>query len=105
MLALVVGLEFCDPAFNVSTFDVCLGVHRNVLSRSIDMATATRPATPAINTLLRIPCAAATPNTRLAVDSMPAIRPVPPRATIRCSAHEMGFVHFGVRWLFGGLAY
>src|SRR5579863_4242448 len=42
---------------------------------AIDMAPATRPATPATNTLLRVPCAAATPSTRLAVERMPSFAP------------------------------
>jgi hypothetical protein len=42
---------------------------------AIDIAPATRPATPATNTLLRLPFAAATAGTRLAVDRMPSFAP------------------------------
>jgi hypothetical protein len=42
---------------------------------AIAMAPATRPATPATNTLLRVPCAAATPSTKLAVETIPSFAP------------------------------
>ena len=42
---------------------------------AIDIAPATRPAMPATKVLLCVPCAAATPRTRLAVDRMPSFAP------------------------------
>ena len=42
---------------------------------AIDIAPATRPATPATNTLLWVACAAATPSTKLDVDGMPSLAP------------------------------
>src|ERR1700676_2582828 len=56
---------------------------------AIDIAPATNPATPATNTLLRVPCAVATPRTRLAVERMPSFAPntaarIQPVRPIRC---------------------
>src|ERR1019366_8482393 len=42
---------------------------------AIDMAPATRPATPATTTLLWVACAAATPKTRLDVERIPSLAP------------------------------
>src|SRR5450755_2267214 len=42
---------------------------------AIDIAPATSPATPATNTLLWVACAAATPSSRLDVESMPSFAP------------------------------
>src|SRR5579859_2028755 len=42
---------------------------------AIDIAPATRPATPATNTLLWVACAAATPSTKLDVDRIPSLAP------------------------------
>ena len=56
---------------------------------AIDMAPATRPAIPATNTLLGVAWAAATPSTRLAVDTMPSFAPSTaarsqPMRSVRC---------------------
>src|SRR6185436_19476479 len=42
---------------------------------AIDMAPATRPATPAMTMFCWLVCAAATPSTRLAVETMPSLAP------------------------------
>ena len=41
----------------------------------IDMAPATKPATPAIKTSFRVAAAAATPTIKLAVEMMPSLAP------------------------------
>jgi hypothetical protein len=41
----------------------------------MDMAPATRPATPAINTSFLVAAAAATPTIKLAVETMPSLAP------------------------------
>src|SRR6202171_4610376 len=56
---------------------------------AIDIAPATRPATPATNTLLWFACAAATPSTILDVERMPSFAPSTaarshPMRSVRC---------------------
>src|SRR5512142_2667127 len=59
------------PAFSVSACE-CTDTYSPA---AIDIAPATRPATPATRMLLWVACAAATPSTRLAVETMPASAP------------------------------
>ena len=56
---------------------------------AIDIAPATRPATPVSSTLSRLALAAATPSTRLAVETMPSLAPSTaarnqPMRSVRC---------------------
>ena len=56
---------------------------------AIAIAPATRPATPATNTLLRDPCAATISSTRLAVEMIPSFAPntaarSQPMRSLRC---------------------
>jgi len=50
-------------------------VHGYIFAGAIDMAPATSPDTPAINRVLWLACAAATPSIRLAVETMPSLAP------------------------------
>ena len=65
------------PYARVSRPDRCRSVRSLPVSAppaAIDIAPATRPAPPT-NTLPRVPCVAATPNTKLAVETMPSFTP------------------------------
>jgi len=75
VLAFVVCLEFRALKLKLGLFGVSLRVDRHVLPAVIDIAPATRPATPATNTLLWVACAAATPSTKLDVDRIPSLAP------------------------------
>src|ERR1017187_1717813 len=72
---------------------------------AIDMDPATRPATPATNTLRWFACAAATPSTRLEVERMPSFAPStaarsqPIRCVRCCSALPAGMLEAFLIWL------
>src|ERR1700687_142110 len=71
---------------------------------AIDIAPATRPATPATNTLLWVACEAATPSIRLDVESMPSFAPntaarSQPMRPVRCrSLLPTGILEASLIW-------
>ena len=90
VLAPGVGVRFRALTGEFSLFGVGLGLDRGLyLPAAIDIAPATRPATPATTTLLCVAWAAAIPSTRLAVDDDAVVRVQPaarsqPIRPVRC---------------------